>query len=94
MKSKTILTLTSLVILLTSMTLLQSIGVVPLPFNVMPEEEGDHDGDHQYPDYEGSVSVAEDQETGLESLASVSQEEAESAALAYDYWRICCFLRA
>ncbi len=84
MKNKTILlTLSSLIILMTTMTLLQSSGVVPLPFNIMPDEEGDHDGDHQYPDYKGSVSIAEDQETDLNGLASVPQEEAESVALAY-----------
>lgn len=84
MKNKTILlTLTSLAILLTSMTLLHSSGIVPLPFNLMPEEEGNHGGDHQYPDYKGSIAVSEDQETGLEALASVSQGEAEGAALAY-----------
>ena len=84
MKNKTILlTLTTLVILLTSITLLHSSGVVPLPFNVMPEEEGEHDGNHQYPDYDGSIPLSEDQETGLESLTTVSQAPAEANALAY-----------
>lgn len=84
MRNKTILlAITSLVILLSSMTLLHSRGIVPLPFNIMPEEEGNHDGDHQYPDYKGSVAVSEDQETGLDSLASVSRSEAETAALTY-----------
>ncbi len=83
MKNKTLfLTLSMLAILFTSITLLNS-GVIPLPFNVMPEEEGEHGGNHQYPDYEGSVAVSEDQETGLESLATVSQEEAEASALVY-----------
>ena len=84
MKNKTILlTLTTLAILFTSITLLHSSGVVPLPFNVMPEEEGEHDGNHQYPDYDGSVAVSEDQETGLDNLATVSQAEAENSALQY-----------
>ena len=84
MRNKTILlTITTLAILFTSMTLLQSSGVIPLPFNLMSEEEGNHDGDHQYPDYEGSVAVSEDQETGLESLAQISQSEAETVALSY-----------
>ncbi|MCE7736300.1 MAG: PepSY domain-containing protein [Candidatus Heimdallarchaeota archaeon] len=84
MKDKTILlTLTILLIFFSSIILLYSSGVVPLPFEVMPDEEGNHDGDHQYPNYEGSIAVSEDQETTLESLTAVSQAEAETSALVY-----------
>ncbi len=78
-----ILLITSLAVTLLSMSLLQSSGINPLPFTVMPEEEGEHDGDHQYPNYDGSVKIGEDDENNLENLTKITKEDAESKALEY-----------
>ncbi|MCY3413736.1 MAG: PepSY domain-containing protein [Candidatus Heimdallarchaeota archaeon] len=54
-----------------------------LPFNVLPDEEGDFGGNHQYPDIKGSIPVDEDYSGDFSSLATITQQEAEQAALAY-----------
>lgn len=54
-----------------------------LPFKIFPEEQGDHDGDHQYPSIEGSIAVNDDQENQLNDLSEISQSDAEELALAY-----------
>jgi len=54
-----------------------------LPFSVHPEETGNHDGNHQFPQIEGSIKLNENQNTNLSALATINQTQAENLALNY-----------
>ena len=54
-----------------------------LPFVVNPEEQGNHDGNHQFPQIAGSIKVDENYSGNLTSLATVSKQQAQDIALAY-----------
>jgi len=63
--------------------ILSVTGVITLPFNIIPEEEGNFEGDHQFPDYAGSITVDENYAGDLLAFADISQIQAEQIALDY-----------
>lgn len=56
-----------------------------LPFAVTPEETGEHDGNHQFPDFVGSIQVGDESTSNYTDLAIVTKGEAEAIAINYTH---------
>ncbi len=84
MKTKYILGVSTLLLVASGVIGILSVtGVITLPFTIIPEEDGNFEGDHQFPDYVGSIAVDENYDGDLLAFADISQIQAEQIALDY-----------